>query len=154
VRAASIATTREQFADAYLREWATWFTLPCQWTKERFPGTPVGIYGPQPFRRDYFGISGKSAQQIAMEAYTAKAEADQMMEDLKNHFIGEFGIAAWDQVLSHTTQIKKDMKAAALQAEKDQDELMHTIMVWGAVALAVIVVLVCVVLISIGLVHK
>jgi len=77
-----------------------------------------------------------------------------MMEDLKNHFIGEFGIAAWDQVLSHTTQIKKDMKAAALQAEKDQDELMHTIMVWGAVALAVIVVLVCVVLISIGLVHK
>jgi hypothetical protein len=64
VRAASKATDRQQFSDAYLREWATWFTLPCQWTKERFPGTPVGIYGPQPFRRDYFGISGKSAQQI------------------------------------------------------------------------------------------
>jgi hypothetical protein len=64
VRAASKATSREQFADAYLREWATWFTLPCQWAKERFPGTPIGIYGPQPFRRDYFGIAGKSAQQI------------------------------------------------------------------------------------------
>ena len=64
VRAASKATTREQFADAYLREWSTWFTLPCQWTKERFPGSPIGIYGPQPFRRDYFGIAGKSAQQI------------------------------------------------------------------------------------------
>jgi hypothetical protein len=64
VRAASKATTRERFADAYLREWATWFTLPCQWAKERFPGTPIGIYGPQPFRRDYYGISGKSAQQI------------------------------------------------------------------------------------------
>lgn len=64
VRAASKATSREQFADAYLREWATWFTLPCQWTKERFPGTPIGIYGPQPFRRDYYGIAGKSAQQI------------------------------------------------------------------------------------------
>jgi hypothetical protein len=64
VRTASKATTREQFADAYLREWATWFTLPCQWAKERFPGTPIGIYGPQPFRRDYYGISGKSAQQI------------------------------------------------------------------------------------------
>ena len=63
LRAASKATTSEQFADAYLREWATWFTLPCQWAKERFPGTPIGIYGPQPFRRDYFGISGKSAQQ-------------------------------------------------------------------------------------------
>jgi hypothetical protein len=64
VRAASKATSREQFADTYLREWATWFTLPCQWAKEQFPGTPIGIYGPQPFRRDYFGISGKSAQQI------------------------------------------------------------------------------------------
>jgi hypothetical protein len=64
VRAASKVATREQFADAYLREWATWFTLPCQWAKERFPKTPIGIYGPQPFRRDYYGISGKSAQQI------------------------------------------------------------------------------------------
>ena len=64
LRAASKATTQDQFADAYLREWATWFTLPCQWAKERFPGTPIGIYGPQPFRRDYWGITGKSAQQI------------------------------------------------------------------------------------------
>jgi hypothetical protein len=99
-------------------------------------------------------MAGKSAQQIAMEAYAAKAEADQMMEELKNHFIGEFGIAAWDQVLSATTQIKKDQKAAALQAEKDQEELMHTVMVWGAGILAFIVALVCLVLVAIGLVHR
>jgi hypothetical protein len=99
-------------------------------------------------------MAGKSAQQIAMEAYAAKAEADTMMEELKNHFIGEFGIAAWDQVLSATTQIKKDRKAAALQAEKDQEELMHTIMVWGAGILAFIVALVCLVLVAIGLVHR
>ena len=99
-------------------------------------------------------IAGKSAQQIAMEAYAAKAEADQMMEELKNHFIGEFGIAAWDQVLSHTTQIKKDMKAAALQAEKDQDELIHTVMTWGAAALAIVVTVICVILIFIGVVTR
>jgi hypothetical protein len=99
-------------------------------------------------------MAGKSAQQIAMEAYAAKAEADQMMEELKNYFIGEFGIAAWDQVLSATTQIKKDQKAAALQAEKEQDEFMQTVMTWGAAALAIFVALVCVVLISIGLVHR
>ena len=99
-------------------------------------------------------MAGKSAQQIAMEAYAAKAEADQMMEELKNTFIGEFGIAAWDQVLSATTQIKKDRKAAALQAEKDQEELTHTIMVWGAGVLAFIVALVCLVLVAIGIVHR
>ena len=99
-------------------------------------------------------MSGKSAQQIAMEAYAAKAEADQMMEDLKNHFIGEFGIAAWDRVLSHTTQIKKQQRADALQAAKDQDELTHSVMMWGAAFLAVIVVLVCFVLVAIGLVSR
>ena len=99
-------------------------------------------------------IAGKSAQQIAMEAYAAKAEADQMMEDLKNHFISEFGITAWDQVLAATTQIKKDQKAAALQAEKDQDELIHTVMTWGAAALAIIVTVICVILIFIGVVTR
>jgi hypothetical protein len=71
-------------------------------------------------------MAGKSAQQIAMEAYAAKAEADSMMEQLKNHFIGEFGLAAWDQVLAATTQIKKDIKAAELQAQRDYEEMMNT----------------------------
>lgn len=64
IRAASRATTPEAFRDAYYREWASWFTLPCRWAKEKFPAIPVGIYGPQPFRRDYWGVSGKDAQQI------------------------------------------------------------------------------------------
>jgi len=97
--------------------------------------------------------AGKSAQQIAMEAYAAKAEADAMMADLKNHFIGEFGIAAWDQVVAATTQIKKDQKAAALEAQKEQEELMHTVMVWGSAILATFVALVCIVLVIIGIVH-
>jgi hypothetical protein len=99
-------------------------------------------------------MSGKSAQQIAMEAYAAKAEADQMMEDLKNHFIGEFGIAAWDSVLSATTQIKKEQRAAALEAEKAQEALMDNIVMWGAAGLAVFVVLVCFAFIFISLVHR
>jgi hypothetical protein len=85
-------------------------------------------------------LSGKTAEQIAMEAYAAKAEADNMMADLKNHFIGEFGIAAWDQVLAHTTQIKKDQKAAALQARKDQEEMMGNILVGGIVVVMVVTV--------------
>lgn len=99
-------------------------------------------------------MAGKSAQQIAMEAYAAKAEADQMMEELKNHFIGEFGIAAWDQVLSHTTQIKKDMRAAALEAQKEQEELMQAVMTWGSVLLAMVLVIVCIVLLVISVVSR
>jgi hypothetical protein len=63
-RAASGVKTKEEFAKAYFREWATWFWLPCQWTKQIWPGVPVGLYGPQPFSRDYWGVAGKSARQI------------------------------------------------------------------------------------------
>ena len=64
LRAASRAPSQEAFRDAYYREWASWFTLPCLWAKEKYPNTPVGIYGPQPFRRDYWGVAGKAAAQI------------------------------------------------------------------------------------------
>ena len=97
--------------------------------------------------------SGKSAQQLAMEAYAAKAEADSMMAELKNYFIGEFGIAAWDQVVSETTRIKKQQRADALEAAKEQEELMHTVMVWGAAFLAMVVAVICTVLIAIGLIN-
>lgn len=63
-RKLSGAETREQFAAAYFREWATWFSLPCVWAKQQWPREPVGLYGPQPFRRDYWGIAGKNAKQI------------------------------------------------------------------------------------------
>ena len=64
LRAASGATSPGAFREAYYREWATWFTWPCRWARERYPGLPVGIYGPQPFRRDYWGVAGKDARQI------------------------------------------------------------------------------------------
>lgn len=63
-RTASGAQSKDAFATAYWQEWASWFALPCQWAKQQFPREPVGIYGIQPFRRDYHGIAGKSAQQV------------------------------------------------------------------------------------------
>lgn len=98
-------------------------------------------------------LSGKTAEQMAMEAYAAKAEADQLLEDLKNHFIGEYGIAAWDRVVAATTQIKKDQKAAAVQAAKEQEELMGNIMMWGSAFLLFIVIIACAALAVIALVH-
>jgi hypothetical protein len=58
------AADRQRFAEAYYRQWASWFSLPCKWNKEERPGVPVGLYGPQAFRRDYWGVAGKSARQI------------------------------------------------------------------------------------------
>ncbi|NQT36446.1 MAG: hypothetical protein HQ581_03100 [Planctomycetes bacterium] len=64
IRRASGATTLKEFQEAYLAKWAEWFWLPCRWGKEICPKLPAGLYGPQPFRRDYWGIVGKDAAQI------------------------------------------------------------------------------------------
>ena len=86
-------------------------------------------------------LGSKSAEQLAIEAYTAKAEAEQMMADLKNHFIGEFGIAAWDQIISETTKIKKAQKAAAIEAANRQEEFMDSVATWSLVFIVFIVAL-------------
>lgn len=64
LRAASGATTFDAFQEAYYQAWATWFTEPCIWARKLRPSMAIGIYGPQPFRRDYWGVAGKHAQQI------------------------------------------------------------------------------------------
>jgi hypothetical protein len=63
-RAASRIQTQANFESAYFQQWASWFNLPAQWAREMYPGVRIGFYGPQPFRRDYWGIAGKDAQQI------------------------------------------------------------------------------------------
>ena len=64
VRKASGAKNLKEFEEVYLKEWTKWFTIPCDIGKKEFPKLPAGLYGPQPFRRDYWGIVGKSASQI------------------------------------------------------------------------------------------
>jgi hypothetical protein len=63
LRRASGARDARSFAEAYHRAWADWFVLPLQWTKETYRA-PVGIYGLQPFRRDYWGIVGKTRAEL------------------------------------------------------------------------------------------
>jgi len=99
-------------------------------------------------------LSGKTAEQMAMEAYAAKAEADQMMADLKNHFVGEFGLAAWDEVVAATTKIKKDIKAAQIQAENEQAELMDNIAQWSVVIILFLTVAAIFSLLAIAAFHR
>lgn len=99
-------------------------------------------------------LSGKTAEQMAMEAYAAKAEADQMMADLKNHFVGEFGIAAWDEVVAATIKIKKDIRAAEIQAQNEHDQKMDTIAQWCVAIIMFITITAMFCLVAIYLTHK
>lgn len=64
VRATFGTRNKAQFSKAYIAQWASWLALPCEWAKQAYPKEPVGIYGVQPFHRDYWGLAGQSAKQI------------------------------------------------------------------------------------------
>jgi cobalamin biosynthesis protein CbiG len=98
-------------------------------------------------------LSGKTAEQMAMEAYAAKAEADQLMADLKNHFVGEYGLSAWDEVVAATTRIKKDIKAAEIQAANAQAEFMDNIASWAIGIILVLTVAAILSLLAIAITH-
>ena len=55
-------------------------------------------------------FSNKSAEQIAMERYAAKAEAQDLAMKAKNMFVGRFGLAAWDQVQKEVIEIRKEIE--------------------------------------------
>lgn len=91
-------------------------------------------------------LSGKSAEAIAMEAYAAKAQAEQMMNEVKNAFVAQYGLNAWDVVQAEATRIKKEHKLAqqkaAHEAEKAREEFMHNLMVYGSAFVVVLFLIV------------
>jgi hypothetical protein len=98
-------------------------------------------------------FSEKSAEQIAIEAFTAKAEIEAMLAEVKNAFISEYGILAWDQILKETTRIKKEQAAARLQAKKEEEELMQSVLIYGVAFLLLVVVAACGIMAAIALSH-
>jgi len=77
-----------------------------------------------------------------------------MMADLKNHFIGEFGLAAWDEVVAATTKIKKDIKAAQVQAANEQAELMDNLTAWAVGIVLLLTVAAILALLAIAITHR
>ena len=65
-------------------------------------------------------FSRKSAEQIAIERYTAKEEAQDLALRAKNMFVGKFGLAAWDQVQREVINIRKEIEKQRWEDEKAQ----------------------------------
>jgi len=63
----------------------------------------------------------KSAEQIAIERYTAKAEAQDLALKAKNMFVGQYGLAAWDQVQREVINIRKEIERERYMAEKERE---------------------------------
>jgi len=82
-------------------------------------------------------FSKKSAEQVAMERYAAKAEAQELAQRAKNMFVGKFGLAAWDQVQREVINIRKEIEKQQWEEERAQAARMEEIKEAGVVFMIV-----------------
>lgn len=82
----------------------------------------------------------QSAEQIALDAFMAKKEAEQMQEQVKNLIFQQYGMNGWDEIQREIIRVRKEQKAAALQAQKEQEEFLHNLIVWGLAGVTIIVI--------------
>jgi hypothetical protein len=90
-------------------------------------------------------FSKKSAEQIAMERYAAKAEAQDLALKAKNMFVGRFGLAAWDQVQREVIEIRKEIERQKYEDERasaaKMEEIQEAAVVTGIVLLLLSIML-------------
>jgi hypothetical protein len=90
-------------------------------------------------------FSNKSAEQIAMERYAAKAEAQDLALKAKNMFVGRFGLAAWDQVQREVIEIRKEIERQKYEEERataaKMEEIQEVAVVTGIVLLLLSIML-------------
>lgn len=72
-------------------------------------------------------FSKKSAEQIAIERYAAKSEANDLALKAKNLFIGHYGLAAWDQIQKEVIEIRKEIERQRYEEERRSAEAMENI---------------------------
>ena len=86
-------------------------------------------------------FSDKSAEQIAMERYAAKAEAQDLALKAKNMFVGKFGLAAWDQIQKEVIEIRKEIERQKYEEDRASEARMEEIKEAGVVFMIVMGVL-------------
>ena len=90
-------------------------------------------------------FSDKSAEQIAMERFAAKAEAQDLALKAKNMIIGRFGLAAWDQVQREVIEIRKEIERQKYEEERataaKMEEIQEAAVVTGIVLLLLSIML-------------
>jgi len=83
----------------------------------------------------------KTAEQIAIERYTAKAEAQDLALKAKNMFVGQFGLNAWDQVQREVINIRKEIERQRWEEERTNAARLEEIKEAGVVTFIVLLLL-------------
>lgn len=87
-------------------------------------------------------FSGVSLEEMAMDIVVKRKQAEAWLNEVRNAFVAQYGLRGWDEVQREIIAMQKRQKAAELAAQKEHDEAMHQLKVFGMAALVVVVLLV------------
>ncbi len=76
----------------------------------------------------------ESAEEIALKAFSAKREAEEMRNMVKNEIVAQYGITAWEQIQQEITRIRKAQKEAARKAAEERAAHIQMLM-WAVPAI-------------------
>jgi len=78
-------------------------------------------------------LSKASPEQIALEAFMAKKEAEEMTAQVRNMVTGAYGLTGWDQLQRMVIQYRKEQKEAEAAAARRRAKILETVMFYGAI---------------------
>lgn len=96
-------------------------------------------------------FSKVSAEEIAMDIVVKRKQAEEWFAQVKNEFVGTYGIAGWQEVERELVRIQKEQKAAREKAAKEAAEFQREVMIVVTIGGIVIAVIVGVFLVALAL---
>lgn len=91
-----------------------------------------------------------SAEEIAMQAVTARREVEALKAQVQNELVAQYGLRIIDELNKEITEVRKRQKAAALKAARERAEFVR-MMMWAVPAIGIpflILVIVAIAIVS------
>jgi hypothetical protein len=87
-------------------------------------------------------FSGVTAEEMAMDIVVKRRQAEAWFNEVKNEFVGTYGLRGWEEVEREIIKIRKQQKAQAEQARKENEEMWHQVKLIGSAVGLVVLLLV------------
>jgi hypothetical protein len=96
-------------------------------------------------------FSKVSAEEMAMDIVVKRKQAEEWFAQVKNEFVGTYGIAGWHEVEKELVRIQKEQKAARERAAKEAEEFQREVMIVCLIGGSVVAIIIGVFLVALAL---
>lgn len=95
-------------------------------------------------------FSKVSAEEMAMDIVVKRKQAEEWFAQVKNEFVGSYGIAGWQEVERELARIQKEQRIAREKAAKEAEEFQREVMIILTIGGSVVAIIVGVFLVALA----